>query len=172
MVLLKGLWFCSKCDLVFLFLCCRWKARSHAILSVLKNLQADFFCLQVLYSCENFFFCVQVVLRYPFRMKHKIHSSLLFNPLDKLRPVKMLVLFVHRAFELCLTKGCLHLLVIQLQCSQEVDEYDSFYRNNMDSLGYSGIYIQRTGQRKRDGCAIFYKPSWYDKNIKRDKTLT
>jgi CCR4-NOT transcription complex subunit 6 len=87
MVLLKGLWFCSKCDLVFLFLCCRWKARSHAILSVLKNLQADFFCLQ------------------------------------------------------------------------EVDEYDSFYRNNMDSLGYSGIYIQRTGQRKRDGCAIFYKPS-------------
>jgi CCR4-NOT transcription complex subunit 6 len=29
----------------------------------------------------------------------------------------------------------------------------------MDSLGYSGIYIQRTGQRKRDGCAIFYKPS-------------
>jgi mRNA deadenylase 3'-5' endonuclease subunit Ccr4 len=100
MVLLKGLWFCSKCDLVFLFLCCRWKARSHAILSVLKNLQADFFCLQ------------------------------------------------------------------------EVDEYDSFYRNNMDSLGYSGIYIQRTGQRKRDGCAIFYKPSWYDKNIKPDKTLT
>jgi CCR4-NOT transcription complex subunit 6 len=67
--------------------CLKWKARSHAILSVLKNLQADFFCLQ------------------------------------------------------------------------EVDEYDSFYRNNMDSLGYSGIYIQRTGQRKRDGCAIFYKPS-------------
>ncbi|CAE5959338.1 unnamed protein product [Arabidopsis arenosa] len=67
--------------------CLKWKARSHAILSVLKNLKADFFCLQ------------------------------------------------------------------------EVDEYDSFYRNNMESLGYSGIYIQRTGQRKRDGCAIFYKPS-------------
>ncbi|KAF2620143.1 hypothetical protein F2Q68_00039738 [Brassica cretica] len=64
-----------------------WKARSHAILSVLKKLQADFFCLQ------------------------------------------------------------------------EVDEYDSFYRKNMESLGYSGIYIQRTGQRKRDGCAIFFKPS-------------
>ncbi|KAG5389025.1 hypothetical protein IGI04_030566 [Brassica rapa subsp. trilocularis] len=43
--------------------------------------------------------------------------------------------------------------------AQEVDEYDSFYRKNMESLGYSGIYIQRTGQRKRDGCAIFYKPS-------------
>ncbi|CAL9216983.1 unnamed protein product [Arabidopsis halleri] len=67
--------------------CLKWKARSHAILSVLRNLKADFFCLQ------------------------------------------------------------------------EVDEYDSFYRNNMESLGYSGIYIQRTGQRKRDGCAIFYKPS-------------
>ncbi|XP_009108115.2 glucose-repressible alcohol dehydrogenase transcriptional effector isoform X2 [Brassica rapa] len=67
--------------------CLKWKARSHAILSVLKKLQADFFCLQ------------------------------------------------------------------------EVDEYDSFYRKNMESLGYSGIYIQRTGQRKRDGCAIFYKPS-------------
>ncbi|XP_018447459.2 carbon catabolite repressor protein 4 homolog 4-like [Raphanus sativus] len=67
--------------------CLKWKARSHAILSVLKTLQADFFCLQ------------------------------------------------------------------------EVDEYDSFYRKNIESLGYSGIYIQRTGQRKRDGCAIFYKPS-------------
>ncbi|XP_023645562.1 carbon catabolite repressor protein 4 homolog 4 [Capsella rubella] len=67
--------------------CLKWKARSHAIHSVLKNLEADFFCLQ------------------------------------------------------------------------EVDEYDSFYRKNMESLGYSGIYIQRTGQRKRDGCAIFYKPS-------------
>ncbi|KAJ0233123.1 Alkylated DNA repair protein ALKBH8 [Hirschfeldia incana] len=67
--------------------CLKWKARSHAILSVLKKLHADFFCLQ------------------------------------------------------------------------EVDEYDSFYRKNMESLGYSGIYIQRTGQRKRDGCAIFYKPS-------------
>lgn len=67
--------------------CLKWKARSQAILGVLKKLEADFFCLQ------------------------------------------------------------------------EVDEYDSFYRKNMDSLGYSGIYIQRTGQRKRDGCAIFYKPS-------------
>ncbi|CAN7044896.1 unnamed protein product [Brassica oleracea var. botrytis] len=67
--------------------CLKWKARSHAILGVLKKLEADFFCLQ------------------------------------------------------------------------EVDEYDRFYRKNMDSLGYSGIYIQRTGQMKRDGCAIFYKPS-------------
>lgn len=130
------------------------------------------FVCRYFFSCENFFFCVWLVLRNPFRMRHRIHSSVLFNPLDNLRPVKILVLFVHSAFELCLTKWCLHVLVILLQCSQEVDEYDSFYRNNMESLGYSGIYIQRTGQRKRDGCAIFYKPSWYDKNIKRDKTLT
>lgn len=62
----------------------RWKARSQAILSVLKNLGADFLCLQ------------------------------------------------------------------------EVDEYDSFYKGNMESHGYSSIYVQRNGQ-KRDGCGIFYK---------------
>ncbi|EPS62198.1 hypothetical protein M569_12594, partial [Genlisea aurea] len=38
----------------------------------------------------------------------------------------------------------------------EVDEYDSFYKKNVQDLGYSSIYIQRGG-RKRDGCAIFYK---------------
>ncbi|KAF3951803.1 hypothetical protein CMV_022588 [Castanea mollissima] len=64
--------------------CLRWKARSQAILSVLKNFGADFLCLQ------------------------------------------------------------------------EVDEYDSFYKGNMESLGYSSIYVQRNGQ-KRDGCGIFYK---------------
>ncbi|KAL4601917.1 hypothetical protein ACB092_10G016600 [Castanea dentata] len=41
-------------------------------------------------------------------------------------------------------------------CLQEVDEYDSFYKGNMESLGYSSIYVQRNGQ-KRDGCGIFYK---------------
>ncbi|XP_021768386.1 carbon catabolite repressor protein 4 homolog 4-like isoform X1 [Chenopodium quinoa] len=41
-------------------------------------------------------------------------------------------------------------------CLQELDEYDSFYRGNMERLGYSSIYIQRSGQ-KRDGCGIFYK---------------
>ncbi|XP_021725537.1 carbon catabolite repressor protein 4 homolog 4-like isoform X2 [Chenopodium quinoa] len=41
-------------------------------------------------------------------------------------------------------------------CLQELDEYDSFYRGNMEQLGYSSIYIQRSGQ-KRDGCGIFYK---------------
>ncbi|KAG6687568.1 hypothetical protein I3842_11G078400 [Carya illinoinensis] len=65
--------------------CLRWKARSHSILSVLKNFGADFLCLQ------------------------------------------------------------------------EVDEYDSFYKGQMESLGYSSIYVQRSGQ-KRDGCGIFYKP--------------
>ncbi|KAG6389626.1 hypothetical protein SASPL_151098 [Salvia splendens] len=62
----------------------KWKARSQAILTVLKSLEADFFCLQ------------------------------------------------------------------------EVDEYETFYKNNMASLGYSSIYIQRSG-KKRDGCGIFYK---------------
>ncbi|XP_042034014.1 carbon catabolite repressor protein 4 homolog 4-like isoform X1 [Salvia splendens] len=62
----------------------KWKARSQAILTVLKSLEADFFCLQ------------------------------------------------------------------------EVDEYDTFYKNNMATLGYSSIYIQRSG-KKRDGCGIFYK---------------
>ncbi|XXG43967.1 hypothetical protein AAC387_Pa01g3880 [Persea americana] len=41
-------------------------------------------------------------------------------------------------------------------CIQELDEYDSFYKGNMDSYGYSSLYIQRSGQ-KRDGCGIFYK---------------
>ncbi|OWM72284.1 hypothetical protein CDL15_Pgr018169 [Punica granatum] len=40
--------------------------------------------------------------------------------------------------------------------AQEVDEYDGFYRANMENSGYTGIYIQRSGQ-KRDGCGIFYK---------------
>lgn len=42
-------------------------------------------------------------------------------------------------------------------CIQELDGYDSFYKSNMESLGYSGLYIQRTGQKK-DGCGIFYRP--------------
>ncbi|KAL4348850.1 hypothetical protein GQ457_17G019440 [Hibiscus cannabinus] len=41
---------------------------------------------------------------------------------------------------------------------QEVDEYDSFYKISMENLGYSSIYIQRSGQ-KLDGCGIFYKNS-------------
>ncbi|XVF52183.1 hypothetical protein PTKIN_Ptkin04bG0244200 [Pterospermum kingtungense] len=64
--------------------CLRWKARSQALLTLLKNLRADFFCLQ------------------------------------------------------------------------EVDEYESFYKKNMEDHGYSSIYVQRSGQ-KRDGCGIFYK---------------
>ncbi|TYG42224.1 hypothetical protein ES288_D12G239900v1 [Gossypium darwinii] len=39
---------------------------------------------------------------------------------------------------------------------QEVDEFDSFYKTSMEDLGYSSIYVQRSGQ-KRDGCGIFYK---------------
>ncbi|KAH8513693.1 hypothetical protein H0E87_006812 [Populus deltoides] len=69
--------------------CLKWKARSQAILTVLKNLGTDFLCLQ------------------------------------------------------------------------ELDEYDSFYKKNIESYGYSSIYIQRSGQ-KRDGCGIFYKPDCTD----------
>lgn len=65
--------------------CLKWKARSQAILTVLKSLGADFLCLQ------------------------------------------------------------------------ELDEYDSFYKGNIESVGYSSIYVKRNGQ-KRDGCGIFYKP--------------
>ncbi|XP_051151507.1 carbon catabolite repressor protein 4 homolog 4 isoform X2 [Andrographis paniculata] len=64
--------------------CLRWKARSQAILNVLKGLEADFLCLQ------------------------------------------------------------------------EVDEFDYFYKKNMEQLGYASIYVQRSG-KKQDGCAIFYK---------------
>ncbi|XP_019156701.1 PREDICTED: carbon catabolite repressor protein 4 homolog 4 isoform X2 [Ipomoea nil] len=42
-------------------------------------------------------------------------------------------------------------------CLQELDEYDSFYKKNIESFGYSSIYVQRGGQKK-DGCGIFYKP--------------
>ncbi|KAG6499146.1 hypothetical protein ZIOFF_038902 [Zingiber officinale] len=42
--------------------------------------------------------------------------------------------------------------------SQELDEYNSFYKSKMESLGYSSLYIKRVG-KKRDGCGIFYKPS-------------
>jgi len=38
-----------------------------------------------------------------------------------------------------------------------LDEYDTFYKKNMESSGYSSIYIQRSGD-KRDRCGIFYKP--------------
>ncbi|KAH7834383.1 hypothetical protein Vadar_015458 [Vaccinium darrowii] len=41
-------------------------------------------------------------------------------------------------------------------CLQEVDEYDSFYKGNMESHGYASVYIQRSG-KKPDGCGIFYK---------------
>jgi len=30
----------------------------------------------------------------------------------------------------------------------------------MQNLGYSSIYMKRSGQ-KRDGCGLFYKHDWY-----------
>lgn len=44
-----------------------------------------------------------------------------------------------------------------VMCIQELDEYETFYKKNMESSGYSSIYLQRSGD-KRDGCGIFYKP--------------
>ena len=45
---------------------------------------------------------------------------------------------------------------------QEVDEYDSFYKGNMLNIGYSSVYMKRSGQ-KRDGCGLFYKHDRYVK---------
>lgn len=42
-------------------------------------------------------------------------------------------------------------------CLQEVDEFQNFYKPNLDALGYSALYVQRNG-KKRDGCALFYAP--------------
>ncbi|CAI8588351.1 unnamed protein product [Vicia faba] len=42
-------------------------------------------------------------------------------------------------------------------CLQELDEFDSFYKGKMHELGYSSIYMKRSGEKKRDGCGIFYK---------------
>ncbi|PNX89266.1 carbon catabolite repressor-like protein [Trifolium pratense] len=70
------------------FVHCRWKYRSNSILDVLKNLGADFFCLQ------------------------------------------------------------------------EIDEFYTFYKGRMLELGYSSIYMKRSGEQKRDGCGLFYKHDW------------
>ncbi|KAF6168885.1 hypothetical protein GIB67_038382 [Kingdonia uniflora] len=43
-------------------------------------------------------------------------------------------------------------------CLQELDEYNTFYKGNIESNDYSSIYAQRSGD-KRDGCGIFYKHS-------------
>ncbi|PNX71929.1 carbon catabolite repressor-like protein [Trifolium pratense] len=42
-------------------------------------------------------------------------------------------------------------------CLQEVDEFDTFYKGRMQELGYSSIYMKRSGEKKRDGCGLFYK---------------
>ncbi|CAM9651518.1 unnamed protein product, partial [Ectocarpus fasciculatus] len=41
-------------------------------------------------------------------------------------------------------------------CLQEVDkdQYEAFFRKELESLGYAGAYFQRTGG-KSDGCATF-----------------
>ncbi|KAH9320714.1 hypothetical protein KI387_015353, partial [Taxus chinensis] len=47
-------------------------------------------------------------------------------------------------------------LEADILCLQELDEFETFYKGNMDKYGYSSAYIQRSGH-KRDGCGIFYK---------------
>lgn len=41
-------------------------------------------------------------------------------------------------------------------CLQELDEFESFYKGQLDRQGYSSIYVQRPG-KKKDGCGIFYR---------------
>ncbi|CAJ2646938.1 unnamed protein product [Trifolium pratense] len=42
-------------------------------------------------------------------------------------------------------------------CLQEIDEFYTFYKGRMLELGYSSIYMKRSGEQKRDGCGLFYK---------------
>jgi len=44
-------------------------------------------------------------------------------------------------------------------CLQEVqvDHWESHFVPTLTRLGYSGVYKQRTGDDKRDGCALFYR---------------
>ena len=37
-----------------------------------------------------------------------------------------------------------------------VDHWESHFVPALTRLGYSGLYKQRTGEDKRDGCALFY----------------
>lgn len=41
---------------------------------------------------------------------------------------------------------------------QEVDEFDTFYKDALLKEGYESVYIQR-GNQKRDGCGIFFRDS-------------
>ena len=38
-----------------------------------------------------------------------------------------------------------------------VDHWESHFVPSLTRLGYSGVYKQRTGDDKRDGCALFYR---------------
>lgn len=53
-----------------------------------------------------------------------------------------------------------NILLMPTSSFQEVDEYDSFYKGNMLNIGYSSVYMKRSGQ-KRDGCGLFYKHDRY-----------
>ncbi|KAM0935286.1 putative poly(A)-specific ribonuclease [Dioscorea sansibarensis] len=109
--------------------CHGWKARSQVILTTLKSFNADFLCVQVQWCNASADFS------FPGRNYH------VFSP-----HLYLLRLIIN-------IRGALWIMWLEL------DEYDSFYKGNLESTGYSGIYIQRNGL-KRDGCGIVYKPNW------------
>lgn len=47
-------------------------------------------------------------------------------------------------------------LKADILCLQELDEFESFYKGQLDNYGYSSIYVKRSG-KKRDGCGIFFR---------------
>jgi hypothetical protein len=89
------------------------------MLEVLKNLGADFFCLQVF----SYIY---------FRIEFQLFDYFLLNN-----------------------------VFCYADLFQEVDEFDSFYKGKMQELGYSSIYMKRSGDKKRDGCGLFYKHDRY-----------
>ena len=47
---------------------------------------------------------------------------------------------------------------------QEVNQsyYDQFFKPNMELQGYKSVFKRRTGEEKRDGCAIFYSAEKFE----------
>ncbi|KAK6934835.1 Endonuclease/exonuclease/phosphatase [Dillenia turbinata] len=153
-----------------------WKTRSQAILTVLKGLGADFLCLQKLHRSSSshainlsnerdnneseavscvFFKVTSVVTVIGVKMEQQLlrvkHNSGGVND----------ALFNFFSSDKCDLSNFLksiffHGIDLSSNYNQELDEYDAFYKRNIECHGYSSIYIQRSGQ-KRDGCGIFFK---------------
>jgi CCR4-NOT transcription complex subunit 6 len=54
---------------------------------------------------------------------------------------------------------------------QEVDQFNTFYKDALLREGYNSVYIQR-GNQKRDGCGIFFRHSKYNEFLRQSKTYT